>query len=65
MWAAIYLIINAFILLDEVLEDHTGIPGLVLVVEAASGVLRLPKLGRLPGVPVVSDPGDSGNWSYL
>lgn len=65
MWAGVYLILNALLILDEVLEDHTGISGLVLVVDAASGVLTLPKLGCLPGVSLLSDPGDSGNWSYL
>lgn len=40
-----HLTINIFMVLNESLEGHGGIPGVVLLIEATSRVLRLLILG--------------------
>lgn len=54
-WAGVgqgqYLIFNVLIVVKKLLEDHRGVPGVVLAVDAAAAFLRLPVLGHCQGVP--------------
>lgn len=52
-----YLIFNVFIVLEKLLKDHRGVPGVILVVDAATGQLRLPVPGHSHGVPVAEGRG--------
>lgn len=52
-WAEVghYLIFNVRIVPDEVLEGYWGIPGVILVVDAATVPLRIPVFGHSQRVP--------------
>lgn len=46
-----YLIFNVRIVPYEVLEGYRGIPGVILVVDAATAPLRIPVFGHSQRVP--------------
>lgn len=46
-----YLVFNILIVLKEILKDHWGIPGVILVVDAGAVPFRIRVFAHCQGVP--------------